>query len=189
VLSLGNVVAAEKIPVGGEAVNRSLIGYFRTHHELLFSPQSARQVHRQLHAANAAGYTQAEVQGRDVITGLARTVLTDCVAAQQAATGPMTAVLDGVRTVLRSCPPDLVADIGVRGVSLTGGNATMPGLEMLLRDAFGLPVHIADQPGNSAILGLGSMLMGTATPPADEDGTPLPSPPDEDPVPATVAED
>lgn len=160
VLSLGNVVAAEKIPVGGEAVDRALVEYFRTHHGLFLPTTKVRAVHELLSTAVATGQRTAEIHGRDVITGLHRSVTADPVEAERAARTPMVAVFDGIRTVLRRCPPDLVADVGERGVMLAGGNAAMPGLEAMLREAAHLPVHVAEHPGVAPILGLGSLLNG-----------------------------
>ncbi len=73
-------------------------------------------------------------------------------------------MLDGLGKVLRECPPDLVADIADSGITMTGGSALLPGLDQMLRDATGVPVHIAERPDVCAVLGLGAMLDGTVQP-------------------------
>lgn len=170
VLSLGNVVAADKVPVGGVAVERALVEHLRLEHELMLRSHTVGQVHRDLSVEGANGTREMLVEGRDVITGLRRSVLVDPAAVQQAAGVPMLAVLDGIRSVLRRCPPDLVADIGEHGLVLAGGSAGMPGLESMLRTSVGLPVHIADRPDVAAVLGLGSMIEGNAMPPEMDTG-------------------
>ncbi|MEV6104414.1 rod shape-determining protein [Streptomyces sp. NPDC051940] len=158
VLSLGNVVAAEKVMVGGSAVHRALAEHLRNRHELVVPSQGVRQVHQAVAAAVSGEAGQAKVRGWDAVTGEVREVEVDAADAQAAADLPMLAVLDGIRSVLRRCPPDLVADIGERGIMLAGGNAAMPGFEAMLRRSVDLQVHIAQRPDIAAILGLGSLM-------------------------------
>ncbi len=73
-------------------------------------------------------------------------------------------MLDGVGKVLRDCPPDLVADLADRGIMMVGGSALLPGLDQMLREATGMPVHIAERPDACAVLGLGAMLDGKIQP-------------------------
>lgn len=77
---------------------------------------------------------------------------------------PLTAVLDGIGKVLRGCPPDLVADLVDRGIMMVGGSALLPGLDQMLRQATGMPVHIAERPDVCAVQGLGAMLEGKIAP-------------------------
>ena len=95
---------------------------------------------------------------------------------------------DGIRSVLRRCPPDLVADIGDRGIVLAGESATMPGLETMLRTSVGLPVHIAERPDVAAVVGLGSMIEKGAPPESVPDATSGPAGfPEATPTPAPQA--
>ncbi|MFF0724961.1 rod shape-determining protein [Streptomyces sp. NPDC004134] len=171
VLSLGNVVAAEKVPVGGQAVDRALVEHLRINHEVMLRSHTVSQVHRDLSLAGAQGAATLDVLGRDVVSGRPRTVQVDPAAVGQAAGVPMLAVLDGIRSVLRRCPPDLVADIGDHGIVLAGESATMPGLETMLRTSVGLPVRIAERPDVAAVVGLGSMIENGAPPEAIPDAT------------------
>ena len=112
----------------------------------------------------ATGPATTEIHGRDVATGLARTVHVDTEAVRQAIHAPLTAVLDGLGKVLRECPPDLVADLADCGIMMVGGSALLPGLDEMLREATGVPVRIADRPDVCSVLGLGAMLDGAIQP-------------------------
>ncbi|MFJ3085287.1 rod shape-determining protein [Streptomyces sp. NPDC086838] len=166
VLSLGSIVTAVRLPVGGDAIDHAVIQHLRQHHELMLPSQSVRPLQLALSGTGltARGPAVTEIHGRDVATGLARSVEVDTAAVRQAIHRPLTAVLDGVGKVLRDCPPDLVADLADCGIMMVGGSALMPGLDQMLRDATGVPVHIAEQPDTCAIRGLGAMLEGEISP-------------------------
>ncbi|KUH38514.1 MULTISPECIES: rod shape-determining protein [Streptomyces] len=166
VLSLGSIVTAERIPVGGNAIDHAVIQYLRHQHELMLPTQSVRPLQLALHGngLTAEGPASTEIHGRDVATGLARSVLVDTAAVRQAIHTPLTAVLDGIGKVLRDCPPDLVADLAERGITMVGGSARLPGLDQMLRDWTGMPVRIAERPDVCAVLGLGEMLEGRIEP-------------------------
>jgi len=166
VLSLGSIVTAVRIPVGGEAIDHAVIQHLRQHHELMLPSQSVRPLQLALRGNGLTlnGPAMTEIHGRDVATGLARSVQVDTGAVRQAIHTPLTAVLDGLGKVLRDCPPDLVADIADSGIMMVGGSALLPGLDQMLRDATGVPVHIAERPDVCAVLGLGAMLDGTVQP-------------------------
>lgn len=163
VLSLGAIVGAETVPVGGDSIDYAVVEHLRSRHRLLLPHQAVRPLHLLLGSTeDVTGRT--EVHGRDVTTGLARTVTVDTESIRQAVNSPLTAVLDGMRTVLRRCPPDLVADLSDRGVMLAGGCAQLPGLDTMLSRTTGMPVHTADEPGTCAVRGLGAMLEGKVQP-------------------------
>ncbi|MFI7274417.1 rod shape-determining protein [Streptomyces sp. NPDC049879] len=161
VLSLGSIVAADKVPMGGETVDRALLQHLRNEHELMLPSLAVRPLHEAL-GDPAQGL--AEVAGRDVATGLARTVRVDPRSLRAAVMPPLTALLDTIRAVLHRCPPDLVADLAERGVMLTGGAAGLPGLDAIIRDNTGMPVQVADEPGLCAVQGLGALLEGRVRP-------------------------
>lgn len=159
VLSLGAIVAAETVPVGGNSIDKAVVEHLRNHHELMLPSQAVRPLHLMLSASDDMA-ERAEVHGRDVATGLARSVVVDTASVRRAITTPLTAVLDGIRSVLRRCPPDLVADLSDRGIMLAGGSALLPGLDAMLSRATGMPAITADQPDTCAVRGLGAMLEG-----------------------------
>lgn len=166
VLSLGAIVTAVRIPIGGEAIDHAVIQYLRQHHALVLPSQSVRPLQLALsdNGLTPSGPAVTEIHGRDVATGLARSVQVDTAAVRQAIHAPLTSVLDGLGKVLRECPPDLVADIADSGIMMVGGSALLPGLDRMLREATGVPVHIAERPDVCAVLGLGAMLDGQIQP-------------------------
>ncbi|WP_306186910.1 MULTISPECIES: rod shape-determining protein [unclassified Streptomyces] len=166
VLSLGSIVTAQRMPVGGEAVDRAIVQHLRHEHALMLPSQSVRPLQVALHGngLTAHGPASTEIHGRDVATGLARSVLVDTAAVREAIQTPLTTVLDGIYKVLRECPPDLVADLADRGIMMVGGSALLPGLDQMLREATGMPVNIAERPDICAVQGLGDMLEGKVEP-------------------------
>ncbi|MEU6816935.1 rod shape-determining protein [Streptomyces sp. NPDC046860] len=166
VLSLGSIVTAERIPVGGEAVDRAIVQHLRHEHELMLPSQSVRPLQIALsdNGLTPQGPVSTEIHGRDVATGLARSVRVDTAAMREAIHTPLLAVLDGIGKVLRECPPDLVADLVDRGIMMVGGTALLPGLDQMLGEATGMPVHIAERPDVCAVQGLGDMLEGRIAP-------------------------
>ncbi len=166
VLSLGAIVTAERMPVGGDAIDHAIVQHLRHHHELMLPSQSVRPLQLALrgNGLTAEGPAWTEIHGRDVATGLARSVTVDTAAVREAIHTPLTAVLDGIGKVLRDCPPDLVADLADRGIMMVGGSALLPGLDEMLREATGMPVQIAERPDVCAVLGLGAMLEGRVQP-------------------------
>ncbi|MFC5955819.1 rod shape-determining protein [Streptomyces pratens] len=166
VLSLGSIVTAERMSVGGDAVDHAIVQHLRHQHELILPSQSVRPLQLALsgNGLTPHGPESTEIHGRDVATGLARSVKVDTAAVRHAIQTPLTAVLDGIGKVLRGCPPDLVADLVDRGIMMVGGSALLPGLDQMLRQATGMPVHIAERPDVCAVQGLGAMLEGKIAP-------------------------
>ncbi|MCF6524992.1 rod shape-determining protein [Streptomyces sp. JJ36] len=164
VLSLGSVVSATTVPMGGDTIHTALVQHLRNEHEVLLLSQSVRPLHAALHAAAGKSKAPTEVHGRDVLTGLARTVWIDPDEVRAAVHIPVTGLIDAIRTVLHRCPPDLVADLADRGMMLAGGSAVLPGLDVRLREATGMAVHIAEDPAGCAVRGLAALMDGTARP-------------------------
>ncbi|MFE3601319.1 rod shape-determining protein [Streptomyces sp. NPDC059096] len=166
VLSLGSIVTAQRIPVGGNAIDHAVIQHLRHQHQLMLPSQSVRPLQLALsgNGLSPDGPAETEIHGRDVATGVARSVLVDTAAVRSAIYTPLTAVLDGIGKVLRDCPPDLVADLADSGIMMVGGSALLPGLDGMLRKATGMPVTIAERPDICAVLGLGAMLDGKIQP-------------------------
>ncbi|QLE76172.1 rod shape-determining protein [Streptomyces rectiverticillatus] len=162
VLSLGSIVAAEKVLVGGDAMDYAVVEHLRRRHELMLPTQGLQPLHLALSADPME--ESAEVRGRDVATGLSRTVMVNTAEVREVMHMPLTAVLDAIGRVLRACPPDLVADLTERGVMLAGGSAVLPGLDRMIADATGMTVRIADQPDVCSVLGLGAMMEGKVRP-------------------------
>ncbi|MGN9791139.1 rod shape-determining protein [Streptomyces sp. OZ13] len=166
VLSLGSIVTATRIPIGGNAIEHAVIQHLRHRHELMLPSQSVRPLQVALHGngLTSQGPEVTEIHGRDVATGLARSVRVDTAAVREAIHTPLTSVLDGIGKVLRDCPPDLVADLVDRGIMMVGGSALLPGLDQMLHNATGMTVTIAERPDTCTVQGLGAMLEGRIQP-------------------------
>ncbi|MBB5939346.1 rod shape-determining protein [Streptomyces zagrosensis] len=163
VLSLGSIVAAEKVQVGGEIIDRAVVEYARIRHELLLPGQSGHPLHDALKDTDPT-LGGAEVHGRDVSTGLAKSVRVDTADVRAIVCSPLAGVLDALRAVLRRCPPDLVADLLDRGIMVAGGSARLTGFDDLLSEGTGMPTQIAERPDLCAVEGLGAMLDGRVRP-------------------------
>nr|WP_240979530.1 rod shape-determining protein [Streptomyces sp. HNM0574] len=179
VLSLGSIVSAATVPLGGDTVHNAVVQHLRNEHELLLLSHSVRPLHVALNeypaeAVAGAGRTDGgfgaggdlttEVCGRDVVTGLARTVRVNPADMRAAARTPLTGLLDTIRSVLHNCPPDLVADLAERGMVLTGGSAQLPGLADQLRADTGMTVHTPEDPALCPVNGLAALVEGKVEP-------------------------
>ncbi|MFE9247827.1 rod shape-determining protein [Streptomyces sp. NPDC007088] len=166
VLSLGSIVTAQRVPVGGDAIDNAVVQHLRRRHSLLLPAQSVRPLQLALSGAGLTtrGPRSTEIHGRDVVTGLSRSVTVDTEAVREAIHTPLTSVIDGISRVLRLCPPDLVADLAGSGITMVGGSALLPGLDQMLSKATGMHVRIAERPDVCAVLGLGAMLEGRIAP-------------------------
>ncbi|MEU3463604.1 rod shape-determining protein [Streptomyces sp. NPDC006733] len=164
VLSMGNVVASETVPVGSDTIDRAVVEYFRGHHELTPSYQTVQSLREAIGRTVTASEPDVELNGRDIVSGLARSVTADAQVARDAMAGPLRPILDGVSMVMRRCPPDLVVDIADSGLTLGGSISRLPGLDSLLRTATGLRVQIAEHPDGCVARGLGAMIDGTIAP-------------------------
>lgn len=168
VLSLGAIVAAETVPVGGDVIDRAVVQHLRNQHALLLPGQSVRSLHGMLADFGGNGPDLVTVHGMDASSAVARSVSVDTASMRVAVRTTLESVLDGIRAVLRRCPPDLVADLADRGIMLAGGSGRLPGLEELLRTSTGMPVTLAEHPDTCSVRGLGAMLEGRVTPMALE---------------------
>jgi rod shape-determining protein MreB len=163
VLSLGSVVAAEKIPTGGESIDSAIIQHLRHRHALTLPSQAVPTLQQALSSTGPAA-ERIEVHGRDMASGLARHAHVDARDIRSALDTPLGMILDGIGNVLRRCPPDLVADLAGTGIVLCGGRAALPGLDEMLQRTTGMPVRCADSTGTSAVEGLGALIEGRVGP-------------------------
>ncbi|MDQ7794195.1 MAG: rod shape-determining protein MreB [bacterium] len=159
VLSLGGIVHSISIRVGGDRFDESLIRHVRREHNLLIGERTAEEVKIEVATAFPDGRAeQAEVRGRDLVTGLPRTIIMTSEECRQALEEPLQAVLVAVREVLEATPPELAADIIDRGMMLTGGGALLHGLDRYLAESVGVPVLVAEDPISCVALGTGKAL-------------------------------
>ena len=100
-----------------------------------------------------------DVKGRDLVAGLPKTITITSQEIREAMADPLSTIVDAVRTTLERCPPELAADLVDRGIVLAGGGALLRGLDRLLREETGLPVHVAEDPLSAVAEGTGKMLQ------------------------------
>jgi len=100
----------------------------------------------------------AEIRGRDLVSGLPKTVVISAAEVRNAIAEPLVVIVDAVRTTLDKCPPELAGDVMDRGIALTGGGALLRGLDQRLREDTGMPIHLADKPLDSVALGTGKCV-------------------------------
>jgi rod shape-determining protein MreB and related proteins len=156
VISLGGIVTAQSIRVAGDELDEAIISYVKKQHSLMLGERTAEQLKISLGSAfPAEDEPSAEIRGQDLVTGLPKTITVSAAEVRQALEEPINAIVDAVRTTLDLCPPELACDVMDRGIALTGGGALLRGMDDRLREETGLPVHIADNPLESVVLGVG----------------------------------
>ena len=156
VISLGGIVTSLSIRTAGDDLDQAVIAWMKKTHSLLLGERTAEEIKMSLGAAfPLAKEVEAEVRGRDMVSGLPRTVLVSSAEVRQALEEPLHNIVDAVRHTLDQTPPELAGDIMDRGIVLTGGGALLRGLDERIRHETGMPVHIADDPLSSVALGAG----------------------------------
>jgi rod shape-determining protein MreB len=159
VVSLGGIVVSQSIRVAGDEFDRAIITYAKKEYSLMLGERTAEQIKISIGSAfPAQEEPQAEVRGRDLVSGLPKTVVMTAEEIRKAIAEPLTAIVDAVKSTLDKCPPELAGDVMDRGIALAGGGALLRGLDDLLREETGLPVHLADDPLQSVALGTGKCV-------------------------------
>jgi rod shape-determining protein MreB and related proteins len=156
VISLGGIVTAVSIRVGGDELDEGIINYVKREYSLLLGERTAEDIKMRVGSAfPLPNEPEAELRGRDLITGLPRTVILPAEEIRKAMEEPIQAIIDAVKSTLDKTPPELSGDIMDRGIMLTGGGALLRGLDERLRHETGMPIVIAENPLNCVVLGSG----------------------------------
>jgi len=156
VISLGGIVTSVSIRTAGDDLDAAIISWFKKEYSLMLGERTAEEIKIELGSAfPLPDEPEAEIRGRDLISGLPRTVVVSSAEVRQAIEEPVQAIVDAVRTTLDKTPPELAGDIMDRGLVLTGGGALLRGLDARLRHETGMPVHVADDPLHSVAMGAG----------------------------------
>ncbi len=149
VISLGGIVASTSIRVGGNKLDASIQDYIRRRYNLAIGEQSAEEVKKNIGSAlffEAKDRLSMEVRGRDMVTGLPRTIMVTSDDVTEAIQDELEAIINAIKSVLQKTPPELAADIIDKGIVLSGGTAQLKKLDALLSQATGVPVYVADDP-------------------------------------------
>ena len=161
VLSLGDIVYARSVRVGGDRMDEAIISYLRRQHNLLVGEATAERIKTSIGSARMPedGRGQAmEIRGRDLLTGVPKETEVTQAQVAEALAEPVQQICEAVMTALEATPPDLAADIVDRGVMLTGGGALLGDLDLALREQTGLAITVADDALNCVALGTGKSL-------------------------------
>jgi rod shape-determining protein MreB and related proteins len=159
VISLGGIVASQSIRVGGDEMDEAIMAFAKKEYSLMLGERTAEEIKMAIGSAYPSpDEPHAEIRGRDLVTGLPKTIVISADEVRHAIAEPVSTVVDIVKNTLDKCPPELAGDVMDRGVALTGGGALLRGLDERLREETGMPIHLADNPLESVALGTGKCV-------------------------------
>ncbi|ATP41274.1 rod shape-determining protein [Solibacillus sp. R5-41] len=163
VISLGGIVTSESVRVGGDAMDHSIIAYIRKTYNLTIGERTAESIKVEIGTARSEGPTETmEIRGRDLVTGLPKTIEITSEEISKSLHEAIVAILDGVKKTLEQTPPELSADVMERGIVLTGGGALLRNLDKVISDETNMPVFIAESPLDCVAIGTGKALDNIA---------------------------
>src|SRR5437660_6620585 len=159
VISLGGIVASQSVRVGGDELDDAIVNYIKKEYSLALGDRTAEEVKIALGSAwPLIEEVHAEIRGRDLVTGLPKTIVTSTEEIRRAIEEPVSAVVDAVKVTLDKTPPELAADIMEQGIVLTGGGALLHGIDARLQNETGMPMGIAPDPLHAVAIGSGQSL-------------------------------
>ncbi len=159
-ISLSGIVFSRSVRVAGDELDEAIISYMRRAYNLMIGESTAENIKIKIGSAyKQEQETSMEVKGRDMVAGLPKTITISSQEVREALLDPVSTIIDSVRITLERCPPELSADLVDRGVVLAGGGALLRGLDKLIQDETGLPVHLAEDPLSAVAEGTGKALQ------------------------------
>jgi rod shape-determining protein MreB len=159
VIALGGIVTARSLRIAGDEMDEAIIQYARKAYNLLIGERTAEDIKIAVGSAFPQREEQTiEVRGRDLVSGLPRTVRMTSTEIREAMAEPIAGIVEAVKMTLERTPPELAADIVDRGIVMAGGGSLLRGLDRLLAEETGMPVTMTDDPLSSVVLGTGRAL-------------------------------
>nr|WP_310739485.1 MULTISPECIES: rod shape-determining protein [unclassified Microbispora] len=156
IISMGGIVTSQSIRVGGDELDQAVIAFTKKEYSLMLGERTAEEVKIAVGSACVTGEDfHAEVRGRDLVSGLPKTVVISAEEIRRSIAEPVNAIVDAVKSTLDKCPPELSGDLMDRGIAVTGGGALLRGMVDRLREETGMPVHLAENALDSVALGSG----------------------------------
>lgn len=161
VLSLGGIVYARSVRVGGDKMDEAIISYIRRNHNLLIGETTAEKIKKEIGAACAPESGEGklmEIKGRDLMNGVPKELVLSEYQIAEALVEPVGQIIEAVKVALECTPPELSSDIVDKGIVLSGGGAMLRNLDLVLSGATSLPVFVAETPLNCVAVGSGRVL-------------------------------
>lgn len=161
VISLDGVVYSKAVRVGGDKMDEAIMAYIKRRYNLMIGDRTAEHIKIEIGSAYNTGDSTPctmEIKGRDLISGIPKTLTINETEIREALNEPINIILDTIKVTLENTPPELAADIVDRGIVLAGGGALLRGLDLLIREETGLPVIVAEDPLTAVVRGVGKML-------------------------------
>jgi len=159
VISLSGIVYSLSVRTAGDKMDEAIVNYIKRKHNLLIGERTAELIKITIGTAfPEEDIKTVDVKGRDMITGIPKTIEISSVEITEAIQEPINTIVDGVKTALERTPPELASDIVDRGIILAGGGALLTNLDVLLKEETGLPIIVCESPLTAVVLGSGKCL-------------------------------
>jgi len=159
VISLGGIVTSRSIRIAGDEMDEAIMAYIKRNYNLMIGERTAEQLKMEIGSALPLETPESvEIRGRDLVTGLPKTLAISSDEVTEALSDTVNAIAEAVKVTLEKCPPELAADIMDRGIVLTGGGALLRNLDKMLARETGMPVLVADKPLDCVAIGTGRAL-------------------------------
>jgi rod shape-determining protein MreB len=158
VISLSGVVRSKNLKIAGDLLNANIVNYMKDEFKLLIGERTAESVKIAIGSVVDTEPMEAEVRGRDLVTGLPRQVIVTDSDIREAIMSSVLSLVDGIKEVLETTPPELLSDIMHRGLVLSGGGALLRGLDVLLASVLKIPIYVAEDPLTAVARGTGVIL-------------------------------
>jgi rod shape-determining protein MreB len=159
VISLGGIVTSRSIRIAGDEMDDAIIQHVKKTYNLMIGERTAEEIKIEIGTAYPAGGVETyEVRGRDLVSGLPKTIEITSEEIYKALSEPVSSILEAIKNTLELTPPELAADIMDRGIVMAGGGSLLRGLDRLVSEQTGMPVHLADEPLLAVAYGTGRVL-------------------------------
>ena len=159
IISLAGIVISRSVRVGGDEMDEAIVQYLKRVYNLMIGERTAEEIKIAIGSAYPLGEEMSyEVKGRDLVAGLPKTLTITSDEVREALQEPVSAIIEAIRITLERCPPELSSDLVDRGIVLAGGTSQLRGLDKLIAEHTGLPVHVAEDPLVAVAEGTGVVL-------------------------------
>ncbi len=158
IIALNGVVAMEAIRVAGDEMDAAIVEWFHNEHKLEVGYRTAEKIKCSVGTGISNGNSRVPVKGRDLVTGIPKTISVPPEEIRKALSDTLFQIISAMKRALERTPPELSSDILDRGIVLTGGGSMLKGLDEIFREETNLPVHVAEEPLTSVVMGTGLVL-------------------------------